>query len=111
MTTTDQARDDLAFVADAVRRSDRADALPTIYVLWAAIIAIGFALPDFAPRWAGWYWLLVGPAGGLVSAWLGVRHGIRTGINDRELGRRYTLTTRSPPWPCSSFSSRLSRAR
>ena len=50
MTTNDNLRQDLAFVASAVRRHERAAGVPSIYFLWAVIVAVGFALPDFAPH-------------------------------------------------------------
>lgn len=89
MTTVDRVKEDLSYVASVVRQQDRDDGLPVIYFLWAVLVPIGFALPDFAPRWAGWYWLIVGPIGGLLSWWIGTRHSERTGINDIELGRRW----------------------
>lgn len=90
MTRTD-LQQDLDFVASAVRRHDRSSGVPAIYFLWAAIIAIGFALPDFAPRQAGPFWLIAGIGGGLLSWWLGVRAARRSGINDVATGRRYGL--------------------
>lgn len=84
-----ELQQDLDFVASAVRRQDRAAGIPAIYFLWAAIIAIGFALPDFAPRQAGAFWLVAGIGGGLLSWWLGARDSRRSGVNDVELGKRY----------------------
>jgi hypothetical protein len=91
MTKTDQLQQDLDYVAGAVRRRDRPAGVPAIYFLWAAIVAIGFALPDFAPRQAGPFWLVSGIGGGLLSWWLGERDARRHGILDVELGRRYGL--------------------
>lgn len=89
MTTIDRAKEDLHYVASAVRREDRDDGIPVIYYLWAVLVAIGWALPDFAPQWTGLYWIVVGPAGGLASWWIGSRQGAKAGINDAALGRRY----------------------
>lgn len=96
MTTADQIkqdliRQDLDFVANAVRRHDRDAGVPAIHFLWAAIVLIGFALPDFAPRMAGAFWFVAGIAGGLLSWWLGARDARRTGFNDGERGKRYGL--------------------
>lgn len=91
MTKTEQLQQDLDYIAGAVRRRDRPPGVPAIYFLWAAIIAIGFALPDFAPRRTNLFWLVAGIGGGLLSWWLGVRAEQRSGINDRELGLRYGL--------------------
>lgn len=82
---------DLDYVASAVRRHDRNPGVPAIYFLWAAIIPIGFALPDFAPRHASEFWLVASIGGGLLSWWLGARHGHRRGVNDLVLGRRHGL--------------------
>lgn len=91
MTTPQQIKEDLAFVASAVRRQDRPSGVPEIYFLWAAIIAVGFALSDFKPAWAGIYWLVVGIPGGLLSWYLGARASNRAGLTDPQLGSRYAL--------------------
>lgn len=89
MTAIDRVKEDLDYVASAVRREARDDGIPGIYYMWALLVGIGWALPDFAPRWTGLYWIIVGPAGGLFSWWLGARQGAKAGINDAALGRRY----------------------
>lgn len=91
MASTDQIQQDLDYIAGAVRRHDRAAGVPAIYFLWAAIILVGFALPDFAPRRANMYWLVCGIGGGLLSWWLGARAARRSGIRDRDLDLRYGL--------------------
>ena len=53
MTTQDQLKDDLDFIASTVRRNDRSGGLPVLYVFWALAIAIDFTLADFAPRIVG----------------------------------------------------------
>lgn len=85
----DLLKDDLAFIARAVRRNDTPVGIPALYFLWAAITAVGFALPDFAPERAGAYWFVVGTGGGLLSWWIGHRDTRRQGLSDNELGRRY----------------------
>lgn len=89
MTSTDRLRQDLDYVANAVRRNDRCSGIPSIYFMWAAIIAVGFTLPDFAPQFASLFWLVFGIGGGLASWWLGAREDRRSGKLDRELGRRH----------------------
>lgn len=89
MTTSDRIRDDLEYVASTVRRQEDHRGVPAIYFLWAAIVLVGFALPDFAPRAGGPYWFVAGTAGGLLSWWLGHRAGRKAGINDKAMGRRY----------------------
>lgn len=89
MATNDSIRDDLDYVASAVRRQDNRSGVPAIYFLWASIVLVGFALPDFAPRVAGPFWFVAGIGGGLLSVWLGARAERKLGINDRALGRRY----------------------
>lgn len=91
MTPADKLSSDLDYVARAVRRNDRAAGVPSIYFLWALLVAIGFALPDFRPAWAGPYWLVAGIGGGLLSWWLAVREERRCGTIDRDLGRRFGL--------------------
>ena len=91
MTQDEQIRHDLDYVAAAVRRQDPAVGTPSIYFLWAVLVPIGFALPDFAPHLAGAYWFVAGICGGLLSMWLGSRDAQRSGIRDREQGMRYGL--------------------
>lgn len=90
MTTDDRVREDLQYVASAVRRADQDRGPPNIYLLWAVLIAIGFALPDFAPKWAGPYWLIAAPGGALLTGWLGRRYADQHGICDADLKRRST---------------------
>lgn len=91
MTSADQIKHDLDFVANAVRRHDRDAGVPAIHFLWAAIVLVGFALPDFAPRTAGAFWFVAGIGGGLLSWWLGARDDRRSGLRDVERGKRYGL--------------------
>ena len=89
--TADQIQQDLDYVASAVRRQDRCTGVPAIYFLWAGIVLVGFALPDFRPQLAGAFWLVAGIGGGLLSWWLGERDARRRGVNDVALGRRYGM--------------------
>lgn len=89
MTTADRIKEDLDYVANAVRRRDRPTGVPAIYFLWAGIVLVGFALPDFAPWAAGAFWFVTGIGGGLLSWWLGDRAARKAGVNDTELGKRY----------------------
>ncbi|WP_460814316.1 hypothetical protein [Luteimonas pelagia] len=91
MTAADRIQQDLDYVASAVRRRDRPVGVPAIYFLWAGIVLVGFALPQFAPGLAGPFWLVAGIGGGLLSWWLGDRDARRHGAIDAELGRRHGL--------------------
>lgn len=91
MTSADQIKQDLDYVASAVRRQERCTGVPAIYFLWAGIVLVGFALPDFEPRFAGFFWFLAGVGGGMLSWWLGERDARRRGVNDVALGRRYGM--------------------
>ena len=88
-SSNENLRQDLDYIASAVRRHDRPTGIPAIYFLWAAIVLVGFALPDLAPRAAGTFWFVAGVAGGLLSWWLGARHARRSGVNDVAEGRRH----------------------
>jgi hypothetical protein len=60
---------DLAFIKQAVEKNrPRMDSL-AIWMLWAAVVGVGFALMDFAPQATAWYWLIAGPVAGIVT-WL-----------------------------------------
>lgn len=87
--STERLQQDLDYVASAVRRSEPRGGPPVIYFMWAAIIAVGWALPDFAPRFAAPYWMAFGIGGGLVSWWIASRAERRHGTRDIELGRRW----------------------
>lgn len=89
MTHADRLQQDLDYLSRTVRHRERPVGTPAIYFLWAPLILIGFALPDFAPHSAGLYWFVAGFAGGLMSWWLGARDGRTTGVHDPELGKRY----------------------
>jgi len=91
MTQNKQLQQDLDYVRNVVRHHDSELGVPAIYFLWAAVILVGFALPDLAPRLAGRYWLLAGIGGGLLSWWLGAREAKRSGFNDAALGKRHGL--------------------
>ena len=88
MPDLNQIQDDLGFV----RRTVEGAAPPSvvsIYFLWALISLVGFALVDFAPERVGTYWTVAGPAGFLLSAFLGWRHQAGGGAVDRALGMRH----------------------
>lgn len=89
MTESERLQQDLDYIAATVRRNDRPQGLPVIYFLWAAIVLVGFALPDFAPQYTGLFWFVTGIGGGLFSWWYGARDSRRRGLNDTELGKRY----------------------
>lgn len=88
MNATDKLRDDLAYVATAVQNECPPE-VRAIYLLWAVLVPVGFALPDFAPHWTGWYWLVVGPAGGVASWLIGKLSSAQVGMRDRRIGLRY----------------------
>ena len=97
MTNTDELQQDLGYVATVMRRSEPVRSVPVIYFLWATICLIGFALPDFSPRYAAGFWAVAGPLGGIASFILGWRSGVKAGELDRALGQRYA-------WHWSSIS-------
>lgn len=82
---------DLGYVREVVRRSERRGMSRTSLFLWAAISAAGFAIVDLAPERAGLYWLVAGIAGFVLSSWLGSRHARATGQESREVGMRHML--------------------
>ena len=89
--TSDQMKDDLAYVANTLRHNARRSGTPLIYVLWAVAIAVGFAMVDFAPHYVGVYWMIVAPVGGALSAWIGMRHRRSQGVRDPDEGRRWGM--------------------
>ncbi|MEC9407030.1 MAG: hypothetical protein ABF271_04650 [Abyssibacter sp.] len=89
MTQDPSLHDDLNYVARVVRGQSVNRGVPAIYYLWAVLIGIGFSLPDFAPQFAGLFWAIAGPGGGLLSWYLGARAERRSGATDRAQGARY----------------------
>ncbi len=89
MTDPNQLAGDLAYVRATVQKAEGQDAPAMIYFLWAGIVLVGFALVDIAAQYTGMFWLIAGPAGGIVSFFLGRRHAIRRGTISRDEGRRH----------------------
>lgn len=88
MADLDRLAQDLGFLRRAVGgASPRSPA--TIYFLWAALVLAGFALVDLNEGRVGQYWMIAGPAGGLISAYLGWRDQRHYGAMDLALGMRY----------------------
>jgi hypothetical protein len=87
----DQVKDDLQFVRAIVESADRDRSPTAVYVLWALVGLVGFALVDFRAAWVPLYWSIAGPAGFLVSAILGWRGARRTGQLTAAVGRRHLL--------------------
>lgn len=86
-----QIREDLEYVSRTLRRNDRNSSRAEIFVFWAFAILIGFALPDFAPQYAGWFWFIVGPVGGAATAWYASWREKRDGVINEEEGKRWGL--------------------
>ncbi len=91
MSQIDSLRNDIEFVTRVTHHHDQPLGVPAIYFLWAAIVLVGFSLPDFFPRAAGPYWFVAGIGGGLLSAWLGNRHARKAGFNNQALNKRYAM--------------------
>ena len=89
--TNSKIESDIEYVKELVSKSEDAASPSSIYVLWAILIAIGFSMVDFAPRWVGFFWMIAGPAGGLFSGYLGCKAGANNGQMDRENGIKHAL--------------------
>jgi hypothetical protein len=87
MADDEQMREDLSYVRSALD-SARAERNPAIiYFLWAAISFFGFAIIDYAPERTGFYWMIMGPLGGILSGLLGARASRALGQDSRREGR------------------------
>jgi hypothetical protein len=79
-----QVREDLRYVRAVVDRAEGVDNPASIYFLWALISFFGYAIIDFEPEKTGFYWMIAGPVGGILSGVLGARSARRAGqISDR----------------------------
>ena len=79
MDHLDRLESDLNFVRNVVNGSARSKSPSSLYFLWAVIVAIGFSLVDFRVELVPQYWAVAGPAGFLVSAYLGWSYAQRIG--------------------------------
>lgn len=78
--------EDLQYVRRALARSGGGNSPPGVFLIWAGIVLVGFPLPDFFPEVALSYWLVAGPVGFVLTAWMGRRHGLRLGQEDARRG-------------------------
>lgn len=83
--------DDLSYVRFALARAESEGYPAAIYFLWAAISFFGYAIIDFAPEKTGFYWMIAGPAGGVLSGLLGWRASRSLGQASFREGRTQTL--------------------
>lgn len=91
MAEVDHIKKDLGYVRGLVETAEPRRSPAAIYLLWAVIVPLGFAMEDFAPRWTGLFWLIAGPAGFVASAWVGFRDSRKQGQLDRREGKRHVL--------------------
>jgi hypothetical protein len=80
MSQSDQIRDDLSFVRDAVARRDRSPVSFTApYYIWAVYVLIGYALLDFDVLWAEWFfataWIPACAASAIAQRFLAAKRG------------------------------------
>jgi hypothetical protein len=92
MDTLEQVQQDLRFVKEAVARRDQTAQRPiAIYWVWAVYVLVGYTLIDFAPNVSGWFFMIGGIAGGVLSALLGKRAQHQLGEVDRDDAKRKGL--------------------
>ena len=89
---TQQMREDLAFVKEAVQRRRRLGLADlAINVVWGLIVMFGLILADFRRGWILTYWIVAGIVGWVASflgGWLAAKH---TGEADSQRGLRELL--------------------
>ena len=89
MPDLDRLERDLVFVRETVAGGGAPRSPATIYFLWALLVLVGFALVDVNENRVGLYWMIAGPAGSLISVYLGWRDQREFGAVDFALGLRY----------------------
>ncbi|HUB25798.1 MAG TPA: hypothetical protein VL992_10250 [Tepidisphaeraceae bacterium] len=83
---------DLRFVREAVEEHHQQQGRPkSIIIMWAVYVLIGYSLIDLHPAWAGWFFMIGGWGGGMISWWVGRRFMKSTGQINRRLERRTLL--------------------
>ena len=90
MTDLTSLRQDLDFVRASVEDAP-VSSPPALYFLWGVLVLVGFGLHDVSLDSVPIYWAVAGPAGGLLSAYLGWRHQQRSGYLNASRGIRYAL--------------------
>lgn len=89
---TQKLEEDVSFVRQAVEQRDKAEYKSlAIIVMWAVIVAVGYALNDFAMDRVPLYWMTAPVAGFLVSLALGARADRKRGLRRPGLGARHAL--------------------
>ena len=87
-----QVEQDLAYVKAVVQQGDKQPVGPrSIYLLWAIVYLVGFALYDVDMHIAGLFWMIAGPLGGVASYLLGRRWALRSGRASRRVGTQHLL--------------------
>lgn len=89
--TGSKIESDIGYVKDLVTKSGKSDQPASFYLLWAVLMAVGFSLVDLAPNWVGFFWMIAGPVGGLLSGYLGWKAGVNRGQMNREIGIKHAL--------------------
>ncbi len=91
MTDDRQLHEDLSYIRSALGRAEAAGNPAIIYFLWAAITFFGFAIIDYAPEKTGFYWMIAGPLGGILSAVLANKAGRARGQSSSREGQLHGL--------------------
>ena len=89
--TSKKIEEDLGYVKNLVDKSELIMNPPSVFILWAAIIAVGFSFVDFAPKYVGFFWMIASPLGGLLSGFLGRKTGRARGQLDAGTGRKHAI--------------------
>lgn len=87
MNQENNVNDDLSYVRGVVSRAEGESTNPaSIYFVWAVLSFFGFAIIDYAPEQTGLFWMIAGPAGGVLSGILGERAARRAGTSSARGG-------------------------
>jgi hypothetical protein len=90
MADLDRLREDLDFVRASVH-NEPVGAPRAVFFLWGVLVLVGFVLHDVGLAWVPFYWMVAGPAGGMLSAYLGWQHQKRSGYLNASHGIQYAL--------------------
>jgi uncharacterized membrane protein len=92
MTNPQQLQQDLQFIRTAVVRRERTNRGPVaINYIWAIYVLVGYALLDHNIAAAGWFFMVGGIVGGILSSIAGRLDAHKQGEQDWEMGRRALL--------------------
>lgn len=84
-----QSKNDLNYVNQILETAQQNPSPRLTYLLWAAIILIGFGLADYKSEWVSIFWMVAAPLGMIASALIAIQTDNKLGQKRTTLGINY----------------------